>query len=177
VLSLPRKPTLVFFSNGNDLLRNGDAPVECAEWLETTASHYADQINVVVRLHPNEDGSLYEHCSHLTITKGSPDLMTTLEGCDWVGSLCSTVLYDALIYRKPVLQFYAEGWPELADNWKCGLATRIASQDDLNEIVDARLDRESFGSVDESLIDQVFANHGHATERVADFVQDQLESV
>lgn len=175
VLSLPRKPTLVFFSNGNDLLRNGDAPVDCAEWLESTASRYVDEINVVVRLHPNEDGSLYQHCSHLTITKGSPDLVTTLEGCDWVGSLCSTVLYDALIYRKPVLQFYAEGWPELADNWKCGLARRISSQDDLNEIVDARLDCESFESVDESLMDQVFANHGRATECVADFVQDQLE--
>jgi hypothetical protein len=43
-------------------------------------------VNVVVRLHPNEDGSLYRNCSHLTITKGSPDLAVMLEGSDWVGS-------------------------------------------------------------------------------------------
>ena len=112
----PRGRHLFSFSNGNDLVRNGVAPVQCAQWLESMASRYFHAINVVVRLHPNEDGSLYTHCSHLTISKALPDLTTTLEGSDWVGSLCSTVLYDALPYRKPVWQFYADGWPELADN-------------------------------------------------------------
>jgi hypothetical protein len=175
VLSLPPRPTFVFFSCGNDLVRNGIAPVECAEWLESTASRYASDINVVVRLHPNEDGSLYRHCSHLTISKALPDLTTTLQGSDWVGSLCSTVLYDALLYRKPIWQFYADGWPELADNWKCRLARRISSRADLDEMVGRRLGDGALESVPESLIDQVFANHGRATEYVADFVQDQLE--
>jgi hypothetical protein len=175
VLSLPRRPTLVFFSNGNDLVRNGIAPVECAEWLESTASRYASDINVVVRLHPNEDGSLYRDCSHLTISKALPDLTTTLQGSDWVGSLCSTVLYDALLYRKPIWQFYADGWSELADNWKCGLARRISSPTELQEMVGRALGDGAVESVHDSLIDQVFANPGRATEHVADFVQDQLE--
>ncbi|MGH9970713.1 MAG: hypothetical protein ACREBG_23385, partial [Pyrinomonadaceae bacterium] len=33
-LGLPDRPTFVFFSNGNDLVRNGKAPLECARWLE-----------------------------------------------------------------------------------------------------------------------------------------------
>ena len=175
VLSLPQRPTFVFFSNGNDLVRNGVAPVQCAQWLESMASRYFHAINVVVRLHPNEDGSLYTHCSHLTISKALPDLTTTLEGSDWVGSLCSTVLYDALPYRKPVWQFYADGWPELADNWRCGLATRISSATELEELIGHALAESASDTIPESLIEQVFANQGLATEHVADFVQDQLE--
>ena len=124
-LNLPDQPTLVFFSNGNDLARNGNAPIECAQWLEQVAQQFKDQFNVVVRLHPNEDGSLYIHCPHLKVTKNNPDLATTLEGCDVVGSLCSTVLVEGLLYHKPIWQFYADGWPELADNWRHGLAIRI----------------------------------------------------
>jgi hypothetical protein len=174
-LSLPRRPTFVFFSNGNDLVRNGIAPIECAQWLESTASRYANSINVVVRLHPNEDGSLYKQCPHLTVSKLLPDLMTTLEGSDWVGSLCSTVLYDALLYRKPVWQFYADGWPELADNWKCGLANRISSPAELDQMVGRALGNDAGETVPASVIDQVFANHARATEHVVDFVQDQMQ--
>jgi len=174
-LSLPEKPTFVFFSNGNDLVRNGDAPRECAKWLETTAARYAGHINVIVRLHPNEDGALYREYPHLRIIKGLPDLATTLDGCDWVGSLCSTVLYDALLYKKPVWQFYADGWPELADNWKFGLATRISSQAELDERVHRMLCEGAKGFREENLSDRVFSNHGHATQAVADFVQGQLE--
>ncbi|RPI98189.1 MAG: hypothetical protein EHM39_08440, partial [Chloroflexi bacterium] len=37
-LGLPDRPTLAFFSNGNDLVRNGVAPLECALWLEAAAA-------------------------------------------------------------------------------------------------------------------------------------------
>jgi len=173
-LSLPEKPTLVFFSNGNDLVRNGIAPLDCARWLETTAVQYSNHINVIVRLHPNEDDSLYRGCRHLRVIKESPDLATTLNGCDWVGSLCSTVLYDALLYKKPIWQFYADEWPELADNWKHGLATRISSQADLSETISQSLCGGSAGFVDPEAIDRVFANHGRAVQSVADFVQARL---
>lgn len=175
MLSLPKRPTFVFFSNGNDLVRNGNAPVECAEWLESMASRYASDVNVVVRLHPNEDGSLYQHCPHVKVSKASPDLATTLEGSDWVGSLCSTVLYDALLYHKPILQFYADGWPELAVNWKSGLAKRISSRTELEEMVGRAPGPGNGEYVRDALIDHVFANHGRASEKIADFVQDQLE--
>ncbi len=95
---------------------------ESAQWLETTAEKYSKDLNIIVRLHPNEDDSLYRHCPHLRITKDSPDLAIALDGCDWVGSRCFTVLYDALLFKKPVWQFYADGWPELAKNWREGLA-------------------------------------------------------
>lgn len=174
-LSLPKKPTFVFFSNGNDLVRNGNAPSECAEWLESMAARFAKKINVVVRLHPNEDMSLYQHCSHLKISKASPDLATVLGGSDWVGSLCSTVLYDALLYHKPVWQFYADGWPELVFNWKSGLAKRISSSAELNETVSRAVIDDSSALINTGLIDRVFKNHGSATERVADFVCDQMK--
>ncbi len=175
-LSLPERPTFVFFSNGNDLMRNGNAPTECANWLETTASQFAKEINFIVRLHPNEDGSLYRDCRHLTISKGVPDLATTLEGSDWIGSLCSTVLYDALLYKKRVWQFYADSWPELADNWRHGLATRISSQFELSEVVDRMLCGDADLIVDDSLYKKVFANHGRATQAVADFIKHRLVS-
>ncbi len=174
-LSLPERPTFVFFSNGNDLVRNGNAPVECAAWLEGMASEYSNDINVVVRLHPNEDGSLYRGCPHLHITKAVPDLATTLQGSDWSGSLCSTVLYEALLYEKPVWQFYADGWPNLADNWKHGLATRIASQAELGEMVRRVLGVQTGVFAGECVSDRVFANRGRATKAVADFIECQLE--
>ena len=174
-LLLQDRPTFVFFSNGNDLVRNSVAPLECAKWLETTAALYADQINIVIRLHPNEDGSLYRNFPHLHITKGSPDLATILDGCDWVGSLCSTVLHDALIYRKPVWQFSAPEWPELADNWKYGLATRISSQDELSGEVHSVLVGGVTGIAHDKEVARVFANHGRAAEAVADFVECSLE--
>jgi hypothetical protein len=175
-LSLPERPTFVFFSNGNDLVRNGEAPAVCAAWLEGMASEYSNRINVVVRLHPNEDGSLYRGCPHLHITKGVPDLSTTLRGCDWSGSLCSTVLYEALLYEKPVWQFYGNGWPNLADNWKNGLATRIASQEELGEMVRRGLGVQTGISLGENVSERVFANRGRATKAVADFIQRQIEA-
>ena len=93
------------------------------------ASQFSSKINVVVRLHPNEDGLLYQNCPHVRVTKDAPSLNVTLDGCDWLGSLCSTVLYDALLFNKPVWQFHADGWADLAENWKQGLARRIASAD------------------------------------------------
>jgi len=173
-LSLPDKPTLVFFSNGNDLVRNGIAPQKCAEWLEAIAEHYVDQINVVVRLHPNEDGSLYTTCPHLTITKGVPDLATTLEGCDWVGSLCSTVLVEGLLYQKPIWQFYADDWPDLADNWKNGLARRIASADELSSMIGGMLRDGTDSFFNPDLVNRVFINHGCAAQTIADYIAKRL---
>ena len=173
-LSLQEKPTMVFFSNGNDFVRNGDAPYECARWLEKSAALHKNDINVVVRLHPNEDGSLYQNCPHLHITKDVPDLAVTLEGCDWVGSLCSTVLYDALLFKKPVWQFHADHWPELANNWRQGLAVRISSQTELSESMSQILSVERHG-FDERLSSRVFANHGRAAGAVADFIKGRLE--
>jgi hypothetical protein len=175
-LSLPERPSFVFFSNGNDLIRNGEAPIECAKWLETTASQYANEANFIVRLHPNEDGRLYRDCRHLTISKGVPDLAMTLEGSDCVGSLCSTVLYDALLYNKPVWQFYADGWPELADNWRSGLAVRISSQVELSEMIKRMLCGDADLTIDEGLSKKVFTNHGHATRAVTDFIEQRLVS-
>lgn len=178
-LSLPDRPTFVFFSNGNDLVRNGVAPQECAQWLEAAATKFSEQANFVVRLHPNEDGSLYRACPHLKVVKGVPDLATTLNGCDWTGSLCSTVLYEALLYRKPVWQFYADGWPELADNWRTGLATRIASEADLFERTEAMLRSGTRPDAEHQALHtdpvrRVFANHGCATQAVVDFIQSRL---
>ena len=173
-LSLPNKPTLVFFSNGNDLVRNGRAPMECARWLDETAAQYSQDINIIVRLHPNEDGSLYRSCRHLRVTKTTPELSTTLAGCDCVASLCSTVLYEALLYNKPIWQFYADEWPDLADNWKCGLALRVSSSAELSKMTNRML-CEKDASVFEAVSNRVFLNHGRATQAVADFVQTQLE--
>jgi len=175
-LSLPEKPTLVFFSNGNDLVRNGIAPLECARWLETTAAQYSKDINVIVRLHPNEDDSLYRGCQNLRIIKESPDLATTLHACDWVGSLCSSVLYDALLYRKPIWQFYADEWPELADNWKYDLAVRISSQSELTEMINRALCEGAGTFIDAEKAGRVFVNHGRAVQAVADFIQARLEN-
>ncbi|NDJ76817.1 MAG: hypothetical protein GYB65_11205 [Chloroflexi bacterium] len=174
-LKLPDLPTLVFFSNGNDLVRNGIAPAESAQWLEATAAQLADRFNFVVRLHPNEDGALYADCPHLTITRQELDLATTLEGCDIVGSLCSTVLVEGLLYDKPVWQFFADGWPNLADNWKTGLATRIASESELVSMVENVITQGTDNLFEARLKERVFANHGHATHAIADFVQQHLE--
>jgi hypothetical protein len=173
-LRLPDKPTFVFFSNGNDLVRNGDAPIECSRWLESTAAQLAPKLNIVIRLHPNEDGSIYRDCQHLHVTKELPDLATTLAGCDWVGSLCSTVLYDALLFRKPVWQFYADGWPQLAENWKQGLAVRISSDSELVEMARRQLREDSARSANDDLSTRVFANQGRSARAVADFISSPL---
>jgi hypothetical protein len=149
--------------------------MECARWLDETAAQFSQDINIVVRLHPNEDGSLYRSCRHLRVTKNTPELSTTLAGCDCVASLCSTVLYEALLYKKPIWQFYAEEWPDLADNWKCGLALRVSSSAELSKMT-KRLLCEKDASVFEGISNRVFLNHGRATQAVADFVQTQLDT-
>jgi len=173
-LGLPNRPTFVFFSNGNDLVRNGTGPAECADWLEAAARWYADDLNVVVRLHPNEDGSLYRDRRQLTVTRNTPALGDTLDGCDWLASLCSTVLYDGLLYGKPIWQLQADDWPLLADNWKQGLALRVASDAQLCGLVGTMLAARTERRVDEPLVARVFANHGRATQVVADVVTSRL---
>ena len=177
-LALPDKPTFVFFSNGNDLLRNGKAPLECATWLEEAAATNRDSLNIVVRLHPNEDGRIYKDCPHVTVTKETPDLASTLGGCDVVGSLCSTVLYDALLYQKPVLQFYRDGWPDLADNWKDKYSMRIMSSAHLTEVLKSfRPGSEEYKGIireQQEKIPTVFANHGSAGKAIADYVIQNL---
>jgi hypothetical protein len=171
-LGLRQKPTFVFFSNGNDPLRNGTAPRECALWLETTAAQLANEINIVVRLHPNEDGSLYRDCPTVHLTKDTPELSVVLKGCDFVGSLCSTVLYDALLFKKPVWQFYADGWPELADNWRQGLALRISSQAELSKKLLQFSSKTGTQGDEVNASQRVFANQGRAAEAVASYIQE-----
>ncbi len=169
-LSLEDKPTLTFFSNGNDLSRNGPAPVECANWLATAAKRYHKRLNVIVRLHPNEDGSLYRNDGYLLVTKDQPSLGVVLEGSDCVASLCSTAMLEALLYHKPVWHFHAEGWPELATNWQEGLAQRVGSLSQLCDGIERLLDGRFQDPCSAEALDRVFSNHGHATETVAAFL-------
>jgi hypothetical protein len=173
-LGLPDVPTLVFFSNGNDLVRNGDAPRQCAEWLEAQGKAFAGRANIVVRLHPNEDGSLYRGMQHLALTKKEASLGETLQGCDLVASLCSTVLYEALLYRKPVWQFYADGWASLATNWEEGLATRVASQAELLAQTEALLTNPSGALTSEETVASVFANHGTSAHATAAYIASRI---
>lgn len=176
-LALENKLNLVFFSNGNDLQRNGSAPLECAKWIETIAREYHTRLNVIVRLHPNEDGSLYRHCRHLVVTKDNPDFEALLDGCDCVVSLCSTALYEALLYRKPIWQLAAPEWPDLAENWKQGVAQRVKSQDELRERVECLLDRREPSGQYNGLVAGVFNNHGRATQKVAEFLTSQIHQM
>jgi hypothetical protein len=166
-LGLSERPTFVFFSQGSDL---GRAAVESARWLEELAAQYANALNVVVRLHPNEDGALYRGCSHLTMMHRAVELSVALDGCDWIGSISSTALYDALLYGKQPWQFCADHWPVDAQNWRQGLALRVSSARHLSELVHARLSQGATADIDEALVRRVFANHGRATRAVADVV-------
>jgi hypothetical protein len=84
------------------------------------------------------------------------------------------VLYDGLLYGKPIWQFHADGWPALADNWKQGLALRVSSDDQLRDLVETMLAGGAKRGVDSALVARVFANHGRATRAVADVVTTQL---
>ena len=173
-LGLSDRPTFVFFSQGNDL-GSRDAAVECARWLEETAAQYSEALNAVVRLHANEDGALYRGCPHLTVMSQAVDLSVALDGCDWIGSISSTALYDGLLYGKPVWQLCADEWPVVADNWRQGLALRISSQAHLSDMVRRMLVQGAERGVDEALVARVFANYGRATQAVADVVASRLE--
>jgi len=178
-LGLQEMPTFVFFSNGNDLqFTSREAAEGCAAWLNSAAEQLSDQIEFVVRLHPNEDGSLYAQYPRLRIFKNEADLATTLGAADACGTLCSTVMLDALLYRKPILQFYADGWPHLADNWKRGLAKRIENPGQLVEFLwmgyENRQVWQHLADGQTALIETVFANHGRADEAVAQYAIEQV---
>ncbi len=176
-LGLSERPTFVFCSNGNDPVRNGNAPRHCAEWLEEGARRLRKQVNVVVRLHPLEDGSLYRGLRELRVTKGEISLSTTLDGSDSVGSLCSTVLYEGLLFHKPVWHFHADGWPELARNWQEGLATRVASATDLERLLNSMDSSGIRQNGSNRLVSRVFVNHGRATAAVADYIEAEAAGV
>jgi len=173
-LKRPERPTFVFFSQGHDVELHGETAIECVRWLERTAARHVKDLNIAVRLHPCENGTLYRDCRHLTVMSRAVDLATVLEGCDWFGSLCSTVLYDGLLYGKPAWQFHADGWPLLVDNWKTGLATRVATECEMSNMVRDMLSKGPAPRVDEALVARVFANHGRATQAVADVVESRL---
>jgi hypothetical protein len=176
-LGLSDRPCLVFFSNGNDALRNSKTALEgCAEWLAAAAQHVREKIEIVVRLHPNEGGSLYTKYSHLRVFKNECDLETTLAGADICAALCSTALLDAMLYHKPVLQFYADGWPDLADNWRRGLSQRIASSQQLIETLTSGLrEWEDCVKRQDVHLESVFANRGRATHVVAQYLAEQVQ--
>lgn len=174
-------PIFTFFSNGNDLFRNTPAAVAaCAEWLAAAAKQFRAALNIVVRLHPNEDGRLYQKFPQLRLFKDECDLGTTLAGSSAIGGLCSTCLLEGMLYEKPVLQFYADGWPELADNWERGLAWRVASAADLCLKLEELRDPDRQRAVlegQQSRKHLVFANHGQAAGRVAEYIESQCASV
>ncbi len=163
---LPNRLTLVFFSNGNDLQRNGIGPVTAAEWLEHAAELVAD-VNVVARLHPNEDGRVFAPSRKVVIMKREVGVMTALAGADVVASQCSTALDEAVLFGKPVWQFEGDGWPELASNWRDGLAARVGSAGELVSHLQAALAGAPAGRCDAGLADSVFANRGRAAEVAA----------
>lgn len=179
-LGLSDRPCLVFFSNGNDPLRNSQAAVEgCAEWLAAAAKQLQGHMEIVVRLHPNEDGRLYTQYPHLRVFKNECDLATTLSAADLCAALCSTALLDAMLYHKPVLQFYADGWPDLADNWRRGLSQRIADPQQLVETLAAGL-RDHRWQVcverQDARLDNVFAHRGQAARVIAQYLADQVSN-
>jgi hypothetical protein len=176
-LNLGDSRYMVFFSNGNDVRRNSVEAVEgCAAWLDAAAQQLAGRVEIVVRLHPNEDGRYYAPYPLLRVFKNECDLDTTLHAADVCGALCSTVLSDALLYQKPVLQFYADGWPDLADNWRRGLAERIASPQTLIDVLRSSLDDPQPSSKiarrQQAVVSTVFANHPHAAEAVARYISE-----
>jgi len=174
LLGLRELPLFVFFSNGNDLLRNSREACEgCAAWLNTAAEAFDGKMEFVVRLHPNENGELYTPYPKLHVMKNECDLNLTISAADICGALCSTTLVDTLLYHKPVLQFYADGWIDLADNWRRGLAQRVSSPTQLIDLLKTG-DWSQLVEWQSAHIQDVFANYPHSTDVVAAYIQDQL---
>jgi hypothetical protein len=173
-LNLPDRPTLVFFSNGNDLVRNGNAPIESATWLEEAAVAIP-HVNIVAKLHPNEDGALYRQTPHVRVIKNELDLITILSAADVIASVCSTAMYEALLFGKPVWQFYADGWPPLEDNWKQGLAIRVASSKELIRRIYQWMDTPDSCERWSRLSQRVFINHGRAAAAAAEYLASLLQ--
>lgn len=172
--SLSDKKIFVFFSNGNDLQRNGHAPIETAKWLSLIASEFKQLLHIIVRLHPKEDGSLYREYVNLHILRDELNLETTLDGCDLVGSICSTVLYEALLFNKPIWQFAKDSWPHLADNYNLGLCDRIHSLDQFRKTIKSFCHHKYHFNNNSEII-SVFANHGFATKKALDFIEQNID--
>lgn len=173
-LGLPDRPTLVYFSNGNDLYRNGIGPQAAVEWLEYAAAQVRG-VNVVARLHPNEDGRLFAACRRVAVMAREVDLVTALAGADIVASQCSTALDEAVLFGKPVWQLEGDGWPELAPNWRDGLAARVGSASELIVHLEAAREGKAAGECDAFLANSLFANRGRAAEVAAATIAGLLE--
>ena len=166
-LSLPDRPTFVFFSNGNDPVRNTYEALEaCKDWLYSAARLLKRQYNIVIKLHPDENGELYlDADNNITIFKNECDVLSSIAGSDIIGSLCSTVLSEALIFNIPAFQFLGDGWPELVDNWRWLIAHRIKDGQSLvKKLVAVSNNDRNIRNVDTSIY---FANQGCAAENVS----------
>ena len=164
------KKNMVFFSNGNDLIRNGKAPIDAVEWLSEIAKIYSDRLNIIIKLHPKEDGSLYNNEPDLTIVKNI-DTFDLIAQADIIGSICSSVMTEAILFDKPILQFYKNSWPLLVDNYKYGLAIRINNLNTLKNELDLFLNGKIQNN---NKIDFVFSNYGYANKKIVKFIRQKI---
>ena len=161
---------MVFFSNGNDLIRNGKAPIEAVEWLSEIAKIYSDKLNIIIKLHPKEDGSLYNNEPDLTIVNNI-DAFDLIAKSDIIGSICSSVMTEAILFNKPILQFHENSWPLLVDNYKYGLAIRINNLNTLKNELDLFLNGKIQNN---NKIDFVFSNYGYANKKIVKFIRQKI---
>tara|TARA_Y100001970_G_scaffold249680_1_gene320469 strand:+ start:6399 stop:7763 length:1365 start_codon:yes stop_codon:yes gene_type:complete len=168
------RPILIFFSNGNDLYRNGIAPEEAVKWLEKAKSTYSNKFNILIKLHPNEDGGLYKN-TDLVVMNDELGYNVIMNGCDIVCSICSSSMSEAVIYKKPVWQFYADNWPHLAEHYNHGLALRISSQYDLMNSIDDFLSNPQKYSPTLNISD-VYKNQGEAAKQICRYLSKNFIS-
>jgi hypothetical protein len=180
-LGLRDLPYFVFFSNLHDITRHTAQVVNsCVQWLAEASAQFGNQIEFIIRLHPNEDGAAYRNYPALRLFKKECDLDTTLAGADICAAVSSTTMQEALLYQKPVLQFYGDGWPEFSSNWKQGLAYRIKDEAQLIEVLSTIQDGcPVLGHIVEqqqSHLSEIFAHHGTAGHRVGQYILEQIKA-
>jgi len=170
----PNARTLVFFSGTHAIRGDPAKHVEPIKALKQLKRRFANQLNVVVKLHPHERADLYrEHLGpdlgRFIIVKHEIDLYRLIRLADVAASLDSTTLLESMLFKVPTLQLALTEQGVEADYHKHGAARLVRSEEELVGLVDAILKGDDSLARElrpgqERYVAQYLVNLGSATE-------------
>ncbi len=174
------KTTIVFFSkfHGAGLTEHSFSKI--LEELKNLFNKFHDEINLIIKLHPSEDKTIYlktldeSMLAKVTILKNEVALYDLLRYCDVAVALPSTTILEAIAFDVPVVQIHFADYLNVLDFHKYGGGIFVRNRNEfistINKLLTDEKYREEIIRKQREFIDYSLTNLGSATEKIVEYV-------